>query len=74
MAAAVAKAFSSQEEATVLTASEIVPKPSANCSFDASQTADDDFDDFDPRGTSHSASGEYYFIIMFTSSATRLNG
>ncbi|XP_024386908.1 clathrin interactor EPSIN 2 [Physcomitrium patens] len=56
VAAAVAKAFSSQEEATVLTASEIVPKPSANCSFDASQTADDDFDDFDPRGTSHSAS------------------
>jgi epsin len=51
VAAAVARAQHSQVEAPVETAPEPLTKTNGGGSYFASQAADDDFDDFDPRGT-----------------------
>lgn len=69
VAAPVAKTQTSKVEAPVSAAPETVSQPSAGGSYVASQTADDGFDDFDPRGSGFSASGEflivYYDVHMF---------
>ncbi|XP_024357809.1 uncharacterized protein [Physcomitrium patens] len=56
VAAPVAKTQTSKVEAPVSAAPETVSQPSAGGSYVASQTADDGFDDFDPRGSGFSAS------------------
>lgn len=62
VAAAVARAQSSQVEATVETAPETVTKSNGGGSYFASQAADDDFDDFDPRGTFTATPGTIYSL------------